>query len=93
MPLLRYLESFSLKITRGIMQPQVTLQPSTEEKLGFTPQAIQQSAQELWQEWLINPDKMTPPQMARIQQYRWENDMMDPVESAAYEDSLLSGKG
>jgi len=90
MPLLRYLESFSLKITHGILSPQVTLQPSTEEKLGFAQQAIQQSAQELWQEWLISPDKMTPPQMARIQQYRWENDMMDPTEVAAYEESILA---
>lgn len=93
LPLLRYLENFSLKITHGIMQPQVTLQPSLSEKMGFEEQAIQQSSKELWQEWLISPDKMTPPQIARIQQYRWENDMMDAEEAAAYEDAIMKGTG
>jgi len=92
-PLLRYLESFSLKITHGIMQPQLTLSPTMEDRLGLAvPTTPQQSPQELFALWCTNPERITPPQMEIINQYRYENSMMDPVQESEYESWLLSSR-
>ena len=93
LPLLRYLESFSLKITHGIISPQVTLQPSIADKLGMSTAVIQESIETLHERWKQDPQTITPPEMQRIQQYRWEYDLMNAEEAAAYEESILSGKG
>lgn len=90
LPLLRYMESFSIKITHGTISPQYVAMPSLESRLGMEVQAIEPSPEELFQLWGKYPDKTTPAQMELIQQYRWERGMMDPMEQMAYEDSILA---
>ena len=92
--MLRYLESFSLKITHGVLSPQVTLQPSLSEKLGMeesTSYPAKEPITILYERWKQNPQPITPPEMQRIQQYRWENDLMSAEEAAAYEESIMKG--
>lgn len=90
-PLLRYLESFSLKITHGTIQPQYTAMPSIDDRLGLpSNHVIEPSPQELYIAWTLDPTKITPTQMSLVNQYRYENSLMDPSEESAYVDSLLS---
>ncbi len=91
--LLRYLESFSLKITHGVMQPQYTAAPSLESRLGMddSPTVPSIPPAELYELWKVSPAKLLPKQIAAVQQYRYENSLMSPQEETAYVDSIMSG--
>lgn len=93
--LLRYLESFNLKITHETIQPQYTSKPSLEDRLGVSssqssPSSQQPTKEELYEAWKISPTSLLPKQIAIVQQYRYENSLMSPDEETAYVDSLMS---
>lgn len=94
--LIRYLETFAIKIERGVVTPQLTLQPTIEQKLGL---ADSTDSGEISPERLyamttayeMFPDqrsKFSPRQLTAIQQYRFVNDRMTPDEEAKYVQSL-----
>lgn len=91
--LIYYLESFALKLKHSIIQPAHTSQPPLEEKLGFSSpvSAINQSIppSELYATFLISPQSLTPPELEKVHQYRFENDLMDQDEEGEY----LKSKG
>lgn len=85
----RYLESFNLKITHGVISASHTLEPSIEQKLGFAPAPAapeeNRTEQELFYIWKNDPTLLTPPELARVLDYRYRNDLMTPEEEKAYE--------
>ena len=91
LPLIYYLESFALKLKHSIIQPAHTTQPPLEEKLGFSssPPTNSISPSELYATFLISPATLTPPELEKVHQYRFENDLMDQDEEAEY----LKSKG
>lgn len=102
LPLISYLEEFSIKIERGIQTENYTAnpRPSISEKLGISVSAEslppEKSPSDLYADWMIpeNRIKMSPAELEIIQQYRYSNDLMDPIEESEYECSLLtSGRG
>ena len=98
--LLSYLEAFAIKIDRGIMNPQLTTSPvqSLESKLGLggstmsaLPGPIPPTTFELFAIWKSNPEYLSPPQLAIVHTYRWENGLMDDEESSRFETALFDG--
>ncbi len=96
--LIRYLETFAIKIERGIISPQLRLQESLASRLGFesspTSQESGESPETLAMRWESMPSerhKFSPAQLATIQAWRYENDRMSPEEESAYETSLMGG--
>lgn len=103
LPLITYLETFAMKIERSVITPQLSLQPSLEQKLGMSvgggshipalPGPNPPTAAELFAIWKSNPEYLHPKQLAAVHQYRWEAGLMDSEEAERYEDSVLSGSG
>lgn len=92
--LLAYLEAFAIKIDRGILQSQLTLQQPLEQRLGLSPSSTNTLAPtptELYQQWKTDPTKLIPSQLAIVHTYRWENGFMSDEESARFEADMLSG--
>ncbi len=91
--LLTYLESFSLKINHGIIDPAISLKPTLESRLGLATNTGPEpySPAELYNIWKANPEYIRPADLIKVQQYRWENELMTPEEARHYEDSLVSG--
>lgn len=85
----RYLESYSLKITHGVISPAHTLDPTIEQKLGFAAEPKHAhgefTEEELYKLWRENPAILTPPGLARVLDYRYRSDLMTPEEEKAYE--------
>lgn len=94
--LIRYLETFAIKIERGVVNPQLTLQPTIEQKLGLTAptDSDEISPERLYAmttAYEMFPDqrsKFSPRQLAAIQQYRFLHDRMTQIEEAQYVQSL-----
>lgn len=91
--LIRYLETFAIKIERGVIAPAVTLQPSIAQKLGIEPESpvLAESIQVLVTNFEMFPSerhKLSPRQLEAIQQYRFANDRMTPEEENDYVSSL-----
>mgnify|MGYP000857410362 CR=1 FL=1 len=94
--LIRYLETFAIKIERGVINPQLTLQPTIEQKLGLTgpSDSDEISPERLYAmatAYEMFPDqrnKFSPRQLAAIQQYRFLHDRMTQIEEAQYVQSL-----
>ena len=91
LPLLTYLRQYEFKISQEFLQPQHTLAPSLTERLGESiPQASpKKSPADLFRQWQENPSSILPSDFPIVQQYRWENSLMTPSESAQYEASLF----
>lgn len=89
----RYLESFNLKITHGVISPSHTLEPTIEQKLGFAPasQIEEFSEEELHKIWQENPRTMSPPGLSRVLDYRYRFNLMTPEEEKAYESAQTGG--
>mgnify|MGYP000290530684 CR=1 FL=1 len=91
--LLRYLETFAMKIDRGILEPQLNLAPTLEQKLGMSPSGTPDyNPAELYNIWTKNPEYLTPPQLAIVHQYRWENDKMSADEEIAYSTQIIQSR-
>lgn len=91
--LLAYLEAFAIKIDRGILQSQLTLQQPLEQRLGMVPSSkntLAPTPTELYQQWKTDPTKLIPAQLAIVHTYRWENGFMTEEESSRFEQSMLS---
>lgn len=90
--LLTYLRQYEFKISQELLQPQNTLAPSLSERLGesslqgATPK---KSPAELFKQWQDNPGSILPSEFQLVQQYRWEQGFMTPLESAQYEAALF----
>lgn len=89
--LLSYLESFAIKIERGVMSPQLTTAPSLESRLGMSvlPGPNPPTAAELYSIYKSNPEYLSPPQLSIVHTYRWENGLMDDEESSKFEQSMF----
>ena len=91
--LVRYLETFAIKIERGVISPAHTLQPTIEQKLGIvdsepTTSSIAALATN-YEMFPADRHKFTPRQLEAIQNYRFLNDRMTPDEENIYVSSLL----
>jgi hypothetical protein len=91
--LIKYLETFSIKIERGVLEPSITLDPSLEQKLGFidrdTEGTFNLTEQELYEHWR-NPTiakVMTARQIKHAMDYAYRNDLLTPTEEEEYERS------
>ena len=96
--LLAYLEAFAIKIDRGIMSPQLTTAPSLANRLGLggsttnsLPGPIPPTPEELFTIFKSNPEYLSPPQLAMVHTYRWENGMMSDEEASRFETALFDG--
>lgn len=94
--LLSYLEAFAIKIKHGVMQPQLVTAPSLESKLGLggsvinaLPGPIPPTPVELYTLWKSYPESLSPPQLAIVHTYRWENGLMDDEEASKFESALF----
>lgn len=85
----RYLESFAIKITHGVISASHTLEPTIEQKLGFAPAPAMpegnKTEEELFYIWCKDPSSLTPGNLARVLDYRYRSNLMTPEEEKAYE--------
>jgi hypothetical protein len=96
MNLIRYLETFSIKIERGVMEPSHVIEGTKSEKtiqaMGFAeiPADLAEkiSPVQLYDKWKSNPTECSPAELEKVIQYRWENGLMTESESADYINSL-----
>lgn len=94
--LLHYLRSFRDKISLGKISPNLSLAParpslidslelgeptSTPNKNSAKPETLRQAA---YIKWSINPETCTITELALVQTYRFENDLMSPDEEAEF---------
>ena len=100
--IIRYLETFAIKIERGVLTPSISLNPpeSIESRLGLAPSvpfSIQLKEDEienkvtLWESYPESRHKFTVPEIEKIMAWRYENDRMTPDEESAYESSIMGG--
>jgi len=91
----RYLEEFSLKISREIISPQLTIETklTLEQKLEFAPQPQKldyvEVRKEAYEKWSTNPSSCTPTELNNALTYRYENSLMPPEEMERYEEALF----
>ena len=97
--IIRYLETFAIKIERGVLTPSISLNPpeSIESRLGLAPSvpfSIQLKEDEienkvtLWESYPESRHKFSPLQLEKILSYRYENNRMSPEEETEYERSI-----
>ena len=89
--LITYLENFAMKIDRGIISKQLTLAPTTADRLGFnSPETnpAPYNPAELLAIWKVNPEFLTPPQLEVVNCYRWEQGMMTSEQEMLYLQSI-----
>jgi hypothetical protein len=84
-----YLYKYISDIEHGLRKENHTLQPSIEEKLGFSEssQSPQSNPETLYNRWKLN-QIVSPAELAIIQQYMYENDLMTPEQERDYEKSI-----
>lgn len=94
--LIRYLEGYIYKAKSGISSANYTARPreTLQSKLGFsdsTTTILTRNLSDLklaaYQKWQNNPASCNPAELARVQMYRYENDLMDIEEEKRYEKS------
>jgi len=94
MTLVRYLESFLLKINHGIISPSHITAPSLESRLGMDDSPVPISpaltGEAAYQKWLSNPVKATPHEISAALEWRYLNDMMSPEEESEYERAQMA---
>lgn len=99
--IVRYLESFNLKIKHGLVSSAHTLQPSQAEKLGFHELTISPSpaltnletnlkGEAAFKKWQQSPESCTPKEIAESLDWRYRNNLMTQEEEQEYEQSQLS---
>ena len=102
--LIRYLETFAIKINHGTIQPNLTLQPpkpTLEQSLGFGPspaeslnvpvvskETLQANA---YQKYLNNPASCSPKEIELAIEYKYLQGLMSPEEEDAYFNNLVKG--
>ena len=91
--LIHYLEGFAIKIERGILSPQLPIQPSIEDKLELGTRPTQLDLGDMltkkklaaYSKWKLFPSSCSPNELAHAKLYRYENDLMDQEEESEYE--------
>jgi hypothetical protein len=89
--LIRYLDSFIIKINSGVQEANLSLKIPITEKLELgdsskAPTILASSRKETaYNKWLANPHLCTSQEIALAMMYRYENDMMDSEEESIYE--------
>lgn len=93
--LIKYLETFALKIDHGILEPNLTLQPTISDKLELNTVSpkdyLKAKRLDAYNKWTNTPAKCTPHEIALSRMYRYENDLMCSEEEAEYEKHFETG--
>jgi hypothetical protein len=94
--LIRYLETFAIKIEHGVMAANITLKPTIAEKLGMADRlpgtrTLQEQRADAYTKWSQDPSKCTSQEIARCLMYRYENDLMSESEEREYEQKIERG--
>jgi hypothetical protein len=90
----RYLESYSLKITHGIVSPSHTMEPNIEQKLGFSEASKGSQSftdEECYNLWSKDPSSCTPRIVQQAMDYRYRNSLMTTEEERDYEQAQIHG--
>ena len=88
LPLLRYLESYALKISHGVITESITLQPTLADSLELDSpspdSSLESKRSKAYAKWLSSPESCTPLEIELAHLYRFENDLMSPEEESIY---------
>ena len=88
--LLRYLESYALKISHGVIAESITLQPTLADSLELDSpisplnSSLESKRSKAYAKWLSSPESCTPLEIELAHLYRFENDLMSPEEESIY---------
>ena len=85
--LLRYLESYALKISHGVIAESITLQPTLADSLELDSPIsppLESKRAKAYAKWLSSPQTCTPLEIELTHLYRFENDLMSPEEETIY---------
>ena len=86
--LLRYLESYALKISHGVIAESITLQPTLVDSLELDSPpdspSLGDKRSKAYAKWLSSPQTCTPLEIELTHLYRFENDLMSPEEETIY---------
>ena len=88
--LLRYLESYALKISHGVIAESITLQPTLADSLELDSptsplnSSLESKRAKAYTKWLSSPESCTPLEIELTHLYRFENDLMSPEEESIY---------
>ena len=88
--LLRYLESYALKISHGVIAESITLQPTLVDSLELdspdspSTSSLESKRAKAYTKWLSSPESCTPLEIELTHLYRFENDLMSPEEESIY---------
>ena len=86
LPLLRYLESYALKISHGVITESITLQPTLADSLELDSpdSSLESKRAKAYTKWHSSPEACTPIEIELTHLYRFENDLMSPEEETIY---------
>ena len=90
--LIRYLETFKIKIEAGVLTAAHTTLPTIAEKLELDPPTIPNKevvGEAAYQKQLINPKSCTPHEISAAMEYRYLNNLMSLEEQREYEQTLF----
>jgi hypothetical protein len=86
--LLRYLESYALKISHGVITESITLQPTLADSLELDSpspdSSLESKRAKAYAKWLSSPQTCTPIEIELTHLYRFENDLMSQEEETIY---------
>lgn len=86
--IIKYLESFNIKITHGIIGASATVALSLAEKLDLVQEESSELADEiLYNTWKLAPENLNPRQIESVMEYRYSHDLMSPQQDQEYEEA------
>lgn len=91
----KYLETYSLKISHGVISAAHTLEPTIEQKLGFAesaPTGPGLKGEAAFEKYTSYPASCTPAELAEVLDYRYRNNLMDSSEEYQYEQAQISNR-
>jgi hypothetical protein len=91
--LLKYLETFELKISLGHISSQLELAPTLESALELTNthnlvETMEAKKVTAYNKWKNSPVRCTSQELALSQMYRYENNLMNPEDELLYEKQM-----
>lgn len=92
--LIHYLSGFQTKTELGLTSPALVTKPTISDRLGLSPEpalSLSQLKEQSYQKWKANSSKCSAQEIARAMMYRYENDLMSPIEEAEYEAKIDRG--
>jgi hypothetical protein len=85
--LVRYLETYAVKIDRGIIEPALVKAPSMEARLSGVNASAGATGEELYTKWETSPNSCTPAELEKVHLFRYSADLMTPEEATEFEKS------